>query len=142
VIANFDRQAGLDAEWDSRLRDPYEAVYGGLVMKKQASKDSDLLNWKLQTLCMKPKELERIFEPLFVNQFLNDPIGAYKGASPLTKKIILSLVKKIPTPKTGEVKASLTKSYKDEKSTMPLDHVLKSVGKDIAEGHRDHSISS
>ena len=142
VIASFDRQAGLDVEWDSRLRDPYEAVYGGMGMKKQASKESDLLNWKLQTLCMKPHELERIFEPLFVNQFLNDPLGSYKTASPLTKKIILSLVKKIPAPKTGEVKAHLTESYRDRKSTMPLDHVLESVGRDIAEGHRDSHTSS
>jgi len=136
IILSFDRQAGLDSEWDGRLRDPYEAVYGGMEMKKQASKESDVLSWKLQTLCMKPKELERIFEPLFVNQFLNDPIGSYKKASPLTKKIILSLVKKIPAPKTGEVKAHLTESYKNEKSSMPLDHVLKSVGKDISEGRR------
>lgn len=134
IITDFDRQSGLDKEWGRRLRDPYEAVYGGLGMKKQASKNEDILRWKLETLCMKPKELERIFEPLFVNKFINDPIGSYKNASPLTKKIILSLVKKLPMPSTGEVKAHLTESIDRGKDKIRLDWTLESVGKDIAEG--------
>ena len=136
VITGFDRQSGLDAEWDKRLRDPYEAIYGGLLMKKQASKESDVLRWKLDHLCTKPKELERIFEPIFVNKFINDPIGVYKKSSPLTKKIILSLVRKIPAPSTGEVKSSLTENLDRGKNKMPLDWTLESVGKDIAEGRR------
>lgn len=136
IITGFDRQAGLDAEWDKRLRDPYEAIYGGLSMKKQASKESDILRWKLDHLRTKPKELERIFEPIFVNRFLNDPLGVYKKSSPLTKKIILSLIKKIPAPNTGEVKARLTESLVTGKHKMPLDWTLESVGKDIAEGRR------
>ena len=134
VIARFDRQSGMDSEWDGRLRDPYEAVYGGLGMKKQASKESDILRWKLETLRTKQKELGRIFEPLFVNTFIEDPVGSYKKASPLTKKIILSLVKKIPTPSTGEVKTSVTRPLDTGKHKMPLDWILESVGRSIAEG--------
>jgi len=134
TIMSFDKQAGLDREWDRRLKDPYEAVFGGLEMKKQASKETDVLKWKLETLRLQPKELERIFEPLFVNRFIDDPVGVYKAASPLTKKIILSLVKRLPTPSTGEVKAHLTEEYKREQHKMPLDWTLESVGKAIAEG--------
>jgi len=137
ALRAFDRMSGMDEKYDNGLRDPFLAIYGGM-MEKEADRAGDITDWKLKSLVMKGKELSRIFEPTFVNRFLNDPAGTLKTAGPLEKRILSYLLEKIPSPPLGAIKSDLLTKFDQggpKKVDFPLRGTVKSVATDI--GGRD-----
>jgi len=131
ALETFDKLAGLESRYDDGLRDPYLAVYGGLAMEKIGSKEEDIRKWKLQTLATKHVELAKIFDPLFVSKFVNDPEKTLKEAGTVEKRILTHMMNRIPTVNVGHVKRDLM-----EPAAVParisLGAKLKEVDRDLA----------
>jgi hypothetical protein len=136
TLETFDKMAGLDAQYDDGLKDPFLAVYGGLSMEKLGARDEDIRAWKLKTLATKGRELEKIFEPAFVSKFVNDPEKTLAEAGTVEKRIINHMLNRLPITGVGHVKRYLLET-KPTKARMGLGEKLKEVDRDLAGAPRD-----
>jgi len=130
-LETFDKLAGLEGRYDDGLRDPFLAVYGGLSMEKLGGKDEDIRKWKLQTLATKNRELEKIFDPLFVSKFVNDPEGTMAAAGTMEKRILNHMMSRIPVANVGNVKRDLMEPAAVS-ANIGLGVKLKEVDRDLA----------
>lgn len=111
ALYRFDKMAELDSRYDRGLRDPFLAVFGGLTMQKLGAPAEELLKWKLQTLCREGRELGKIFEPVFLSKFQNDPEKTYREAGPVEKRILTSLMSKIPSPAVSHLNPEMSQKH-------------------------------
>ena len=86
---------------------------------------------KLKTLATKGRELEKIFDPLFVSKFVNDPEKTMAEAGTVEKRILNHMMNRIPVSNVGHVKRDLM-----EPAAVParisLGAKLKEVDRDLA----------
>jgi hypothetical protein len=133
ALGNFDKMAGLDDRYDDGLRDPFLAVFGGLSMEKIGGKAEDIRKWKLNTLATKGRELSKLFDPLFVSKFCNDPEKTLAEAGTVEKRMLNHMLNRIPNTGIGSVKRELLEPQSlSSKSNIRLSSALKDVDRDLA----------
>ena len=136
ALHQFDKIAELDARYDAGLTDPFFAVFGGMTMTKTGSVESDIRKWKFATLCIEGRALGKIFDPLFVSQFQNDPEGTYAKAGPVEKKILNGLLAKIPAPAQSHLSM---KAMQPKESDVPLERAVQEFKKKLTGGTEPES---
>jgi hypothetical protein len=110
ILYEFDKMAGFDVRYGlGGIVDPFMAAWGGcLLPSKQASVEEDMIGYKLSTLARRDDIMDQVFSEDFISKFKRDPKGVYNDAAPEQKRIIKSLMEKIPTGEEESLKSKNT----------------------------------
>ena len=135
LLYEFDKMAGFQNRYGlNGFYDPFYTFWGGFLMRKEASVEKDLVEYKLGTIARNNSILKSIFPENFISKFVRNPKGTYEDATPEQRKLLDFMMTKIPaemkeeeadsgvTPKTKgaplvEAAKKVTEPLKKEQTT-------------------------
>jgi len=101
TLEELDKTAGLDAQWDSGINDPWLSVFA--LQKTATYSFSDTEGYITEVDLKKLGEewkvlLKRAFDDDFVDTFAKDPVGTFKALPLDQKKVVIKFAKVIRRP--------------------------------------------